>query len=382
VGRRHLRDAVERVGVVQLDAVNVVARAQLLALFSRVGPYDVATFHRMNGPGGELFECWAHMASLVPMAHEPLQRPRAALARAYGASPARAARQRAFHEEHADYLGALLDEVAARGPLRAGQLEDPRPQEGEWWGRRSLGRWGLEFLFARGELAAWRTPSFERVYDLPERVVPPSVRARPTPADDEAASELLLLAAGALGVATAGDLADYHRQPAAVARARVAELVADGRLIALRVEGWSEPAYARPGARAAGPRRDHATLVSPFDSLVWDRRRAARVFGFDYRIEVYVPGPRRVYGYYVLPLLLDDRLVARLDLKADRRASVLRVGGAFAEPGVDADAAAGAAAAELRALASWLGLDDVVVERRGDLSAALAAQRSTSGANS
>jgi uncharacterized protein YcaQ len=264
--------------------------------------------------------------------------------------------------------------------LAASQLSDPRPGNGDWWERRGLGRRALEHLFARGEVAAWRSPSFERVYDLPDRVVPAEVRARPTPTADEAHRELLRLAARSYGVATATDLAGYHMLKPRLAKPRLAELVEEGALVEVTVEGWTEPAYVLPDARWPRSGRSHATLVSPFDSLVWDRRRTQRVFGFDYRIEVYVPPSQRRYGYYVLPLLVGDALVARLDLKADRKASTLRVVGAFAEAGVASDAIAVLAVAELHAMRAWLGLDVLDIGARGDLAGALAAAARTASA--
>jgi uncharacterized protein YcaQ len=199
------------------------------------------------------------------------------------------------------------------------------------------------------------------------------VLSRPDPGTEEAQRRLVIRAAAALGVATVADLADHHRLGVRPAAARVAELVEAGELVRTAVEGWREPGYVRPGARPRRPRRDHATLLSPFDSLIWDRRRTKRLFGFEYTIEVYVPQPKRRYGYYVLPLLLGDELVARLDLKADRAGSALRVAAAHAEPAVDTATVGAAAARELDALRAWLGLDRVVVDPKGDLAPALAA---------
>jgi len=261
--------------------------------------------------------------------------------------------------------------VAERGPLTAGQLTDPRRQDGEWWDRRSVGRQALEWLFYRGDVVGWRTPSFERVYDLPERVLPAEVLAAPTPSPEEAHRQLLLLAARSHGVGTVRDLADYYRLRPSQARPLVAELVEAGALVEVRVEGWGEPGYVLPGVRPRRPTRRHATLLSPFDPLVWERARTSRIFGFDYRIEVYTPEPKRIYGYYVLPLLLGDELVGRVDLKADRKASVLRVPAAHHEAGSDPATVADAAAEELDWLRDWLGLDRVEVGRRGNLATAL-----------
>ena len=371
IGKRHLRSAIAAVGQLQLDAINVVQRTQFLVLFSRLGAYDVTLLHDMTGPEGELFEYWGHAVSLLPMAHQPLFRWRMEQRGTYGESPTRSARRAAFREANADYIDRVFREVRDRGPLTAGQLADPRRRDGEWWDRRSFGRITLEYLFMRGELAGWRTSNFERVYDLPERVIPDPVRASQTPPADEAQRRLLVLAAQSLGVATVRDLASYYVIKPKLAKPRVADLVDAGELVEVNVEGWTEPGYAVPTARPKQPTRTSATLLSPFDSLIWERSRALRLFGFDYRIEVYVPEPNRKHGYFVLPLLLGDQLVARFDLKADRKASALLVRGSYVEPGVYTNAVAAAAATELDALRDWLRLDGMVIARRGNLAAAL-----------
>jgi uncharacterized protein YcaQ len=371
IGKRHLRSAIAAVGQLQLDAINVVQRTQFLVLFSRLGAYDVGLLHDMTGPEGELFEYWGHAVSLLPVANQPLFRWRMEQQGTYGESPTRSARRAAFREANADYIDRVFREVRDRGPLTAGQLADPRRRDGEWWDRRSFGRVTLEYLFMRGELAGWRTSNFERVYDLPERVIPEVVRAHPTPPAADAQRRLVLLAAQSLGVATIRDLASYYVLKPKLAKPAVAELVDAGELVEVTVEGWTEPGYAVPTGRPKRPTRSTATLLSPFDSLIWERSRALRLFGFDYRIEVYVPEPNRKHGYFVLPLLLGDELVARFDLKADRKASALLVRGSYVEPGVDTNAVAAAAATELDALRAWLQLDGMVIARRGNLAAAL-----------
>ncbi|MDZ4825288.1 MAG: crosslink repair DNA glycosylase YcaQ family protein [Actinomycetota bacterium] len=368
VGRRHVHNAIETVGTLQLDAINVVARTQFLVLFSRLGAYDPDHLHSLTGPGGELFEYWGHAASLVPMAAQPLFRWRMAHA---GATPLRVARREEYRKANAKYIAAVLAEVRDRGPLTAGQLSDPRRQDGEWWDRRSQGRVALEHLFAIGAVAGWRTPNFERVYDIPERVIPAPVLAQPTPTTEEAQRELLLSSARSLGVATVSDLAAYYYIRPKAAAARVAELVESGSLVSVQVDGWRDAAYTTPDVRVRRPTRPTATLLSPFDSLIWERSRTSRLFGFDYTIEVYVPEPKRVYGYYVMPLLVGDELVARFDLKSDRKVSALRVRGAYAEPGADPAAIAPAAVAELDALRSWLGLDNLAIASTGNLAPAL-----------
>jgi uncharacterized protein len=373
IDRRHLRSVVADVGAIQVDAVNVLARTQFLVPFSRIGAYDPARLLALAGPGGELFEYWGHAASLLPVAFHPLLRWRMAQhGTDAGHGAVAAARYRAWADAHADYLASVLADVAMRGPIPASQLADPRRRDGEWWERRSVGRQALEWLFARGELAAWRTPNFERVYDLPERFLPADVLAAPTPTVEDAHRQLLLLATRSHGVGTVGDLADYYRISRPAARQRVAELVEAGSLVEVAVEGGRQTAYLPPTARSRRPRRRTATLLSPFDSLIWERDRAERLFGVEFRIEIYVPGPKRRWGYYVLPLLVGDEVVARFDLKADRAAGVLRVQAAHLEEGTDEADAASAAAAELASMAGWLGLTGVVVGERGALAPALA----------
>jgi uncharacterized protein YcaQ len=371
ITRHRLRAAIDTIKVIQLDAINVVARTQFVVLFSRVGAYDVRLLHDLTGPGGELFEYWAHAACLLPVADHPLLRWRMEQYGPYGDGPTIPARRARWRATHRDYIAAVLEEVRRAGPLAAAQLSDPRRRDGEWWDRRSVGRQALESLFSHGDLAAWRTPNFERVYDLPERVIPTAVRTMPTPSIDDAKRALLLHSAAALGVATAADLASYYMLNPRFAKPLVTDLAREGALVELAVDGWRDRAYTLPGARPTKVRRAHATLLSPFDSLIWERARTARVFGFDYRIEVYVPEPNRTYGYYVLPLLLGEELVARFDLKADRNDSVLLVRGAFVEDRNRADEVAVAAVHELHALRGWLGLDDLVITDRGDLAVAL-----------
>jgi uncharacterized protein YcaQ len=377
---RHLRKVTDAIGVVQLDAINVLARTQFLVMFARLGAYERERFMAMTGPGAELWEYWGHMASLQAADTEPLFRHRMATGSPYGDTPLRIARREAWYGAHGAYVAKVLAEVRERGPLSAGQLSDPQRRDGEWWDRRSLGRQALEWLFAHGQIAGWRTANFERVYDVPERVLPPAVLSQPTPTVEEAQRQLLLSSVGPIGVGTVRDLADYYRIPVNQAKPRVAELVEDGALVAVTVEGWREPGYMLPRARPRRPTRTEAALLSPFDSLVWERARTSRLFGFDYRIEVYTPAPQRTFGYFVLPVLLGDALVGRLDLKADRNASVLRVPAAHAEPGVEPASIAPAIAAELHAMREWLGLSDVAVGANSTLARAL--QRTTRSARS
>ncbi|MGD9573082.1 MAG: winged helix-turn-helix domain-containing protein [Thermoleophilia bacterium] len=365
VDRRHARRVLGRVGLLQIDSVNVLVRSQELPLFARLGAHPRDLLPRMAADG-ELVECWCHEASLVPATLWPLLgwRRRAA-DREMWEGTVRIAR------EHPGYVRAVLDEVRERGPLTAGELSDPGPKVDGMWGR-TPGKRALEWLFGTGEVAAVRRPTdFARVYDLTERVLPPGVLARPEPGEEEAWRELLLLAARSLGVATERDLCDYHRLNVPRARPRIAELVDDGRLLPVAVRGWDAPGLMHPDAALPRWVRGRA-LLSPFDSLVWERARTERIFGFRYRIGIYTPAHLREHGYYVLPFLLGDALVARVDLKADRAAGALRVQSAHAEPDRATPQVAAELAAELAAMAAWLGLETVSVAPAGDLAPALA----------
>jgi uncharacterized protein len=367
-----LRRLLDQLGALQLDAVNVLDRTQFLVPFSRIGHYDRASLLGLVGPGRPSFEYWGHAASLQPTALYPLFRWRMDEWRHDAAGGAKAQlRRREWRQAHAQYLAAVLGDVSERGPLAASQLADPRRRVGEWWDRRSDGRRALELLFAEGTLAAWRNPNFERVYDLTERVIPAAVLDLPAPSPEEAQRELIAVAARSMGVATVADLADYFWIGITAARLRVAELVEAGRLLPVAVEGWDQPGYAGARAPARAPRRRHASLLSPFDSLIWNRGRTERLFGFRFRIEIYVPEPQRTHGYYVLPMLFEDQLVARFGLKADRQAATLRVTGSYLEPGATLSSLLEPAVAELGALRDWLGLEHIGVTDRGDLAAAL-----------
>jgi hypothetical protein len=274
-----------------------------------------------------------------------------------------------LEREQPDFLAAVLEEVARRGPLTAGDLPAPGERTGPWWGW-SPGKTALEALFARGDLGIAYRNGQTRVYDLAERVLPAEIVTQPAADTSTAYQGLLCVAARALGVATADDLIDYYRLHAPTARPLLAELVRAGRLEHVDVEGWP-PAYRRPDARL--PRRVEATaLLAPFDPLVWYRPRVERLFGFHYRLEFYVPPARREYGYYVMPFLLGDQLVARVDVKADRRNGMLRVLAAFVEDGHDPSRIVWPLWCELRDLADWIGLVEVRVDDRGSLGPALA----------
>ncbi|OHV48025.1 crosslink repair DNA glycosylase YcaQ family protein [Pseudofrankia sp. BMG5.36] len=380
--RRRLRWLFERVGVLQIDSVNVLSRSHYLPGWSRLGAYARPALDDYVHRDRRAYEYWAHEASFVPIEWEPLLRWRAAAALAGDGMWGGLAR---FGQDRADYVARVLAEVAEGGPVTASQLSEPGRGRGSWWGWAD-GKRALEFLLWTGQVcAAGRRTTFERTYDLPERVIPAAVRAAPTPGPAQAHRALLLHAADRLGVALAADLRDYFRLPAAAVRPRLAELVEAGELVEVAVDGWSSPAYLRPGL--AIPRRVEATaLLSPFDSLIWERARTRRMFGMEVKLEVYTPADQRRHGYYVLPFLLGDRLVARVDLKADRAAGVLRVPAAWLEPAENQPdagsrgaarsvpapgAVAAALAAELVAMSAWLGLGEVEVAPRGTLAAAL-----------
>lgn len=362
VDRRHLRRVMGRLQLLQLDSVPVVMRTQYMPAFSRLGPYDPALHDRVAYADDEWLEAWCHEASLVPMDDEPLLRWSKARARdgeTWGHLAKFAASDPAYVEE-------VLAQVRER-PLAPGELREPRRQDGEWWGDRSHGAVALDWLFRVGEVGIRRKPGFVKEFDLLERIVPDAVRARPTPSEEDAHRELLMRAAASHGIAAAPDLVDYHRLPKVPAKARLAELVEDGRLVEAEVEGWNRPALLHPEA-ARSRSIDACTLLSPFDPVVWFRERASRLFGFDYKIEIYTPAAKRVYGYYVLPFLVGDELVGRVDLKTDRSDGVLRVKAAYAEDGRDPGAVAEALRGALDDLARFVGVDEWIVDgRKGDV---------------
>lgn len=368
VGRRQLVKTIERLGVVQIDSVNVVSRTHYLPAFSRLGAYPRALLEDVAwGKTPALFEYWGHEASLLPLASQPLLRWRMADAHD-GVGVWRGIAR--YLREHRHQVDRALAQIRDRGPLAASELELGIKGNGGWWGWSEAKR-ALESLFWTGELtAATRRGTFERVYGLPEKVLPRAVLATPTPTRDEAQRSLLRIAARALGVATERDLRDYFRMGLAETRARLAELVEAGEVQPVAVKGWREAAYLDPAART--PRRIAANaLLSPFDNAIWFRERTERMFGVRVRLEIYTPAHKRTHGYYVLPFLEGDALTARVDLKADRKAGVLRVMASHAEPWATPETA-DKLAAELKLMASWLGLERVAVEPRGDMAKVLA----------
>ncbi len=372
---QHVRALVSALGAVQLDAVNVLARSHYLTVYSRLGPYRMTLLDELVYKRRAAFEYLGHAASFLPIElHQSVRWRMAARAenKHWLAFQARVERERP------GYLAALEREIAERGPLAFGDLSDPA-RRGRvptkysaatlLWYRWSDGKSALEGLFEAGRLAAAGRRGFERLYDLAERVIPPEVLALPTPQPRDGQRALVLHAAGALGVATVRDFADYFRLPAAATRACLRDLVDSGDLQPARVQGWQDGAYLLPGA--AGAPVDARALLSPFDSLIWERDRTERLFGFRHSFELYVKAPNRLYGYYVLPFLLGHALVGRVDLKADRDRRTLLVLGAHAEPSVRAGTIVGELVAELREMAGWLELDAIEVSDRGDLASHL-----------
>ncbi|HEU4812361.1 MAG TPA: crosslink repair DNA glycosylase YcaQ family protein [Nocardioides sp.] len=362
---RTFQRTLDRTGVLQVDSVNVLQRAHFMPLYSRMGPYDVEMLRRAaERKPRRIVEYWAHVQAFMPVDLWPVMQHRMS---DYRAKRGKWGIVEADPELEAD----LIAEVRDLGPSTARDLDDGLPRTKEHWGWNwSNTRRVLDYLYTVGDLAiAGRNSQFEVLYDVPERVLPAEVLARDTPTLAEANRELVRRAARSHGVATAQCLRDYYRMPVRDAGPAIAELVEEGELVPVTVDGWKRPAYLHRDARV--PRRVRArALLSPFDPLVWERARAEALFDFHYRIEIYVPAPQRVHGYYVLPFLLGDRIVARVDLKADRAHGRLVVKAAYAEQGAP-DETAEELSAELRELAGWLDLPEITVERRGDLAPAL-----------
>lgn len=361
INSAHVRRVIERLGLLQLDFVNVLVPAHLLIPFSRLGPYAAETFRKAVYRSGNFTEQWAHEASIVPVSSWPLLEHRR---KAFAQSPRGPLHRLKGHQR---YLREILDLVRERGAVTASDVParpGPKRRPGDW--HRSVPRLALEHHFGKGQLTvADRQPNFQRVYDLPERIIPEHHRSLQLSAT-AAQRRLLAQASAAFGIGTTQDLADYFRMRPTDAAPRLEELAEEGVLRKVRVAGWQEPTWLHCTARL--PRRISANaLLSPFDPLVWFRPRAERLFDFHYRIEIYVPEARRRFGYYVLPFLCDDALVARVDLKAERTKKELQVRAAHAEPGSATPAIATRLALELREVARWLQLETIRVGRKGDL---------------
>ena len=370
VDRRHFRRVMDRLGLVQIDSVNVLTRSHELPFLARLGPYDRSALASWLWGSGEVFEYWDHEASLIPVERHPLLRWRMEDDHQWGGVGA-------FQKSNPGLDAAVLEAILELGPVTLSELEHlgdaikrKKARATDMW-NWSPAKTAVEWHFWKGRVSAVRNPqTFERSYVVPGRVVPEAILAAPTPSDDDAMKALLLLGARSHGIGTARCLADYHRLNIVTSRRLLAELVADGALRTVTVEGWKHPAFLHPEAEL--PRWVRASaLLSPFDSLVWERQRTEMLFDFRYRIEIYVPAAQRVHGYYVLPFLHDGRLVARVDLKGDRQSGTLRVRSAHAQPGFDPDRDLPPLWTRLEELAGFLGLTDVAVEPKGDLAAAM-----------
>jgi uncharacterized protein len=355
----HVRRTIRSLGLLQIDSVNVVERAHNLTLFSRLGPYDTDLLWRALEER-RIFEFWARMASFCPIEDHPLYRYKMD---AYAEGNWN--RVKELNSKAPEYVEAVFRELAENGPLTASELSEPGERNGPWWGWAD-GKVALEYLFAAGRVAVAYRRNFTRYYDIAERVIPSDIFNQPAIPAEEAKKRLILQAAKALGVGTAGDIINYYSIRIDQGKPVLANLVSEGELIEVEVEGWTEPAYL--DAEAVVPRSvDARTLVNPFDTYMWNRDRIERFHGFHYRIEIYVPKPKRVYGYYVLPFLLGEHLVARVDLKADRKSGTLLVPGAFLEEGADPGLVSRELAVELGEMARWLDLGEIAVGKRGDL---------------
>ncbi|HEY0258340.1 MAG TPA: crosslink repair DNA glycosylase YcaQ family protein [Lacisediminihabitans sp.] len=366
-GIRQLNTTIERLGLLQIDSVNVFERSHYLPLFARLGAYDRAALDRLAfARKGRYIEYWAHEAAIIPIESWPLFRWRMEdYRRRYGPEAD------GWVRANAPMLDWLKAELAEKGPLAASQIEhESNKRSGPWWGWSDV-KSGLEYLFRFGDVVTAGRRRFERTYALPATVLPQRLLEAEVSRDD-AVRQLMSFSARAHGIGTLGDLADYFRIKRAPAERAVHDLVDSGELLPVSVAGWNRPAWLHRDARI--PRRIETTaLLSPFDPIVWERARAERMFGFRYRIEIYTPAHKRIYGYYTLPLLIDDRLVGRVDLKSDRQAGVLRVQSAWTETDAPPETAVRLAAL-LRETALWQGLDGIEVVDRGDLAAALTAE--------
>jgi uncharacterized protein YcaQ len=364
VGTRQLNALMHRLGTLQIDSVNVFERSHYLPVVTRLGPYDKSLLDRLTlRPKAPYLEYWAHVATFIPRDDWGLWKWRMSRMRDKYTKPG------SWVDAHPQMMQFVLDELRTNGPMAASEIEhDDNVRRGPWWGLSDI-KEALEFLFVFGDVVTAGRKGFERVYALPEQILPPALLDAEVPTDD-AQRELVRRAIRAHGIGTAKDIADYYRLYVATAARFLNELADAGEVQRVAVEGWKAPAFLATGARI--PRRiETAALLSPFDPVVWERERTERMFGFHYRIEIYTPAPQRIYGYYTLPALVDEQIVGRIDLKSDRQAGVLRVQSAWREP----DAPGGSAerlVPVLREIAAWQGLGDILVVDRGDLARDLA----------
>ena len=362
VDSRHIRKVIDRIGLLQLDSVNVCVRSHYMPLFSRLGPYRQALIDEYAYKQGNLYEYWGHEASLLTPDTWPLFQ-----WRMDGARPWKAVRE--FLADNPNYLEFIYEQVAENGPISVSHLDEQGDRTGPWWGY-SNGKIALEWLFQTGRISCGHRHNFKRFYDIPERVLPAEVLGADSVSKPDAQKELLRRSIRHHGIGTATDIADYYRIKMPDARPLFKELVASGDMEEVEVKGWKNVAYLDPAAKT--PRKiEGASLLTPFDPVVWFRDRGERLFDFHYRIEIYVPEPKRIYGYYVMPFMLDGEIVGRVDLKADRQNGKLLAKGSFAEEGVDKNRVAEALAGELRSMAEWQGLGEVEVSNNGDLAPAV-----------
>jgi uncharacterized protein len=366
----HIKKTISQINLLQIDSVNVLVRSHYLPVFSRLGAYDHATLdaRTFHNKKRTMFECWSHEASLVPLELHPFMRWRMERAKNHKGKYGAMSR---FARDEKDFLATLLKFIQRNGPTAVSDFPDSGKGEGGWWGW-SRGKLAFETLFDQGLITTSACPSFERIYDVPENVIPPEILNAPTPSETDTFRHLLDLSGRALGIGTEFDLRDYFRLPVAETKVALAELIENGTLIPVAVEDWKHQAYIHRDAKL--PRKAGGTaLVSPFDPLVWERARAERLFNFHYRIEIYTPAAKRKYGYYVLPFLMGDRFAARVCLKADRQAGVLRANASHLELHADAGETAEALGNELLLMSQWLGLDGVEVGAKGNLAKQLKA---------
>jgi uncharacterized protein len=359
---------VDQLNLLQIDSVNVLIRSHYLPLYARLGDYDKAALDKrcFENKHRQFFECWAHEASLVPLDLHPLMRWRMGRARR---GDGIYTHMDNFGKEHRLFLKSTLAHITKSGPIRSAEVPGAGKSSGSWWGW-SKGKLALETLFDQGLLTTATRQGFERIYDIPERVIAADILALPTPAEADGFRSLIEKSAIALGIATETDLRDYFRLPIAEARTAIAENVEAGVLHPVTIEGWKQKAYLHKKAKlptSAGT----TALLSPFDPLVWNRDRAERLFNFHYRIELYTPEQKRKFGYYVLPMLQGENLVGRFCFKADRATSTLKVNASHHENGVDAALIAEAAHAELLKMANWLGMEKLDIAQRGNWARAL-----------
>jgi len=359
---RHFRRVMQQIGLVQLDSVNVCVRTHYMPFYSRLGPYDRAALDRWLNESGENFEYWAHAAAVLPIDRYRRWRWKMGEMTVWR-------RAEALLDAHPELLDDVRRQVHENGPLTVGDLDAPNRRNEPWWGY-GPGKVALEVLFGKGHIAALRTRNFTRLYDAPERMIEASHLEAPALSKDEAYRVLLGDAVAHHGIGTVHDIADYFRLSMSRSAPILAQMAAAGGIEEVEIRGWDGPAYLDP--HAVRPRKiEGATLLSPFDPVTWYRERAKRLFGFEYRIEIYVPEPKRVYGYYTLPFMLDGELVGRVDLKSDRKRKVLLVRSAWREEGTDPRRVAKALSSELETFASWLQLVDIEIEDKGHLAAEL-----------